>query len=118
MLSSVESFGMSVDFGQRLAAIGNDLKGFGPIILAISALAYLIGFLLAYGLSKIALTRMFWGLIAGLTAIPAAFWLMNSVAGLSVLHSTNFLTGWLGIMAGSLAGSLLYHYTINTHNKD
>lgn len=113
VLSSVEEFGLTVSFSQTFQAIVADLMGFGPMLVAIAGLAYLIGFLVAFGLSKLSLNRMFWGVLAGLTAIPAAFWLMNSVVGLSVLHSTNYLSGWLGIIIGSLIGSLFYHNTIN-----
>ena len=118
VLSSVEDFGLSVSLGEKINAIVHDMVNFGPILLAVSAVAYLVGFLVAYGLSKITLNRMFWGILAGLTAIPSAFWLANSSVGLSIVHSTNYLTGWLGIIIGSLAGSLFYHNTINTNKED
>ena len=111
VLSNLANFDLPpVTFSQRMDATIHDLINFGPIILIIVALAYLIGFLVAWLLAKVCLSNSTWGYIAGLTSVPSAIYLANSFAGIDVIYITQHTSGWFALITGSVLGSMVFYH--------
>ena len=117
VLSNLTNFDLpAVSFAQRIDATIHDLINFGPTIMMIVALAYLIGFLLVWLLSKWWLNQSIWGFLAGLTSVPAAVALVNAIVGIDLLYITIHPTGWFILLMGSVLGSMLFYR--NVVNED
>ena len=117
VLSNLNNFNLPpITFAQRLDATLHDLINFGPTVMVIVALAYLIGFFVVWLLSKWWLNKSIWGFLAGLTSVPAAVALVNKVVGIDLLYITIHPTGWFILLMGSVLGSMLFYR--NDVNED
>ena len=67
-------------------------------------------------LSKWWLNKSIWGFLAGLTSVPAAVAVVNTVVGIDLLYITIHPTGWFILLMGSVLGSMLYYR--NAVNED
>ena len=108
ILASISGFGLGVDFATRVNTTWLDLLGLGPILILLVSGAYLVGFIIAWLLSKVILNRKLWGILAGITAVPSAVLVMNQVVGIEVLFISTKWYGWLVFSISSLVGSLLF----------
>jgi hypothetical protein len=105
----VTSFGVTVDLATRISSTLTDIIGLAPALLMLVTSAYLVGFSLAFLLGKVIFNQFSWGIIAGLTAVPAAVALIHHIVDIEIFYITSSLTGWLVLILSSLIGSLLFH---------
>ena len=113
VLSNVDRFGLpSLTIADRLNATLFDLQNFAPTLALVVLAAYLIGFTVAWGLSKLWLRVSIWGFIAGLTAVPAAVLLINRMVGIEVFYITSQPAGWFVLLMGSVLGSMVFYSKI------
>ncbi len=110
VLSNLSRFELpAISLTQRLETTWQDILNFGPTILMIVALAYLVGFIIVWLLSKKFLNRSIWGFIAGLTAVPAAVAFIDHVLGINLIYITIHGTGWFVLLMGSVLGSMVFY---------
>ena len=111
VLANVDRFGLPpLTVADRLSATLYDLQNFAPTLALVVLAAYLIGFLLAWLLGKWWWKVSIWGFIAGLTSVPAAVYLINSLVGIEVFYITTQPAGWFVLLMGSVLGSMVFYF--------
>lgn len=122
VLANVDRFGLPpLSIAERFNSTAYDLLNFAPILAVVVLAAYLIGFTVAWLLGKWWLKISIWGFIAGLTAVPTAVMLINSLVGIEVFYITTQPAGWFVLLTGSVLGSMVFYFKkiseeINLHD--
>ena len=109
VLASVSEFGIAVDISTRLSSTYKDILGFGPTVLGITFVAYLVFFTINHLLAKLIGNKGNWVYLLGSVAIPSVLIIMNSIFGITVVASTNSLAGWFFNVLASFCGSLYFY---------
>lgn len=107
-LAAIAALSEPIGLITRLQVTGQDLLGFMPVWSVVVGLALLPAFALAAGLHRwTKWHRLAWFVVAGVTALASALWLLNwalpitpiavlrSTAGYWAMVSTGALGGWL-----------------------
>jgi len=109
ILSDVESFGLTVDFSNRLSVTLKDILGLGPALALLIGLSFLVAFIIArYCLKFIGGNKVYWYFAAGFTSFPVTLFLIKYFMGITLLASARTPVGMLLVACCCMAGSWIY----------
>lgn len=97
---------------EALATVGHDLVHFAPTYAALSAVALLVAFLIAHGLSAwTGRWRRGWFALGGALAIVTMLTVMNWSLPVTAIAAARDGIGIAGLCAGGLLAGLLFAFT-------
>lgn len=108
-LAAIAALSESIGLMTRLQVTAQDLLGFMPLWSLVVALALLPAFTLAAGLHRwTQWNRMAWFVVAGITALASAFWLLNWVLPITPIAALRSSAGYWAMASSGALGGWLY----------
>jgi hypothetical protein len=117
-LAAIAAIGAPVPPGVRLQTTLQDLAGFGPLIVLITASGFALAFPVAAWLAR---RRRAWRAtlytVAGGTALAIAILLMNALLPMTLIGATRWLTGTLALVAAGTLGGRVFALLLPTRKS-
>ncbi len=115
----LQSFGLNVTLLDRLSVTGNDLIGLTPVLAALIAPSFLVGFIIA----KIAHrflggNKLYWYLASGVTSLPSTIYLIKYFAGVTILASVRTLPGLFLVVICCILSAWLFYVLTNSYEVE
>jgi hypothetical protein len=108
-LAAIAALGAPVPLGVRLQTTLQDLAGFGPLMVLITACGFALAFPVAAWLAR---RRPGWSALlytlAGGTALAIAILLMNALLPMTLIGATRWLGGILALVAAGALGGRVF----------
>lgn len=109
-LAFIARLGVEVPLATRLQTTLADVAGFGPLLAALVAAAYAIGFVVAEPLAtRFPHLRRALYPLAGAGAVAAAILLLNAALPMTPIAATRSAAGTIALAAAGAVGGAVYH---------
>jgi hypothetical protein len=108
-LAAIVALGVHVPAGLRLRTTLQDLIGFAPLLALVTAVGFMVAFLVAARLARSwPDRRSLWYTLAGAAALAVAIGAMNALLPVTPIGATRWLSGTVALAAAGGLGGWLF----------